>query len=70
MRWSAPSMSFCFGCLPRRIERRADGSLLVTLTDRAVIEADQVLIATGRLPNTDGLGLETVEVGAAARTGR
>ncbi len=48
-----------FGCLPSRIERQADGVLRVTLSDGGVVEADQVLLATGRLPNTGGLGLET-----------
>ncbi|HEX9170960.1 MAG TPA: glutathione-disulfide reductase [Roseiarcus sp.] len=56
-----------FGCLPARIEKKRDGSLSVTLTDGAGVEADQVLIATGRLPNTRGLGLEAagVELSAA-----
>src|SRR5271166_2603075 len=45
-----------FGCLPIRIER--DHDLRVTLSDGAVVEADQALIATGRLPDTKGLGLE------------
>ena len=48
-----------FGCLPSRIERQASGALRVRLSDGGVIEADQVLIATGRLPNTEGLGFET-----------
>jgi glutathione reductase (NADPH) len=51
-----------FGSLPRRIEKARDGSLRVTLTDGAVVEADQALIATGRLPNTVGLGLESAGV--------
>jgi glutathione reductase (NADPH) len=53
---------FRFGSLPERIERARDGSLSVTLTDGAVVEADQALIATGRLPNTAGLGLESAGV--------
>jgi glutathione reductase (NADPH) len=48
-----------FGILPARIERRPDGALRVTLTDGEMFDADQVLVATGRLPNTKGLGLET-----------
>ena len=56
-----------FGSLPTRIEKRRDGSLSATLSDGAVIEADQALIATGRSPNTKGLGLEAagVELSAA-----
>lgn len=45
-----------------RIER-AEGALQVHLRDGAVIAADSVLYATGRKPNTAGLGL--AEVGVA-----
>src|SRR5271154_675512 len=51
-------IAFRFGCLPTRIQKSADGSLRVTPSDGAVIEVDEALIATGRLPNTKGLGLE------------
>ena len=47
-----------FGCLPVRIEKQPDGALRVVLSDGLAIDVDQVLIATGRLPNTKGLGLE------------
>ena len=55
------------GCLPTRIENQSDGSLRVTLSDGAVFEVEQALIATGRLPDTRGLGLEAagVELNAA-----
>ena len=43
--------------LPDRIEKTASG-LRVHLNDGSVIEADQVMYATGRAPNTAGLGLE------------
>src|SRR4029079_44166 len=44
---------------------KRDGSLQVTMSGCDDIEADQVLFATGRSPNTPGLGLEAagVEVG-------
>jgi glutathione reductase (NADPH) len=48
-----------FGCLPERIRKEPDGSLGVALSDGTTIEVDQVLIATGRLPNTKALGLES-----------
>jgi glutathione reductase (NADPH) len=51
-----------FGCLPSVIEKKANGALRVTVSDEAVIEVDQVLLATGRNPNTRGLGLEAVGV--------
>ena len=38
------------------------GRLRVALSDGAVVEADQALIATGRLPDTRGLGLEAAGV--------
>ena len=44
------------------IEKRPDGSLAATLTDGSVLEADQVLFATGRRPNSAGLGLEEAGV--------
>ncbi len=47
-----------FGSLPSRIERRGE-TLHVALSNGQTIEADQVLVATGRSPNTRGLGLES-----------
>lgn len=44
------------------IEKQPDGSLLLSLTDGSTLEADCVLYATGRVPNTQGLGLENVAV--------
>ncbi len=38
------------------------GGFRATLSSGAVIEADQVMLALGRAPNTSGLGLETVGV--------
>ncbi len=55
-----------FGCLPTRIKKQADGALQVTLSDGDTIGVDQVLFATGRLPNTVGLGLETAGVALSA----
>jgi len=55
-------VKFRFGCLPTRIDKEAGGSLRVTLSDGAMVEADQVLVATGRLPNTQGLGIEAAGV--------
>ena len=48
-----------------RIDRQA-GGLLVHLTDGTTMETDCVLYATGRVPNTDGIGLE--EAGVALDT--
>jgi glutathione reductase (NADPH) len=45
---------------------KGENSLRVTLTDGSVQQADQVLFATGRRPNTENLGLE--KVGVALRS--
>jgi glutathione reductase (NADPH) len=44
-----------------RLDRAADGSLVVTTTDRCTIDTDAVLFGTGRRPNTADMGL--VEAG-------
>jgi glutathione reductase (NADPH) len=46
----------------RDIEKRSDGTLSVLLRMGDTIEADAVLFATGRVPNTRGVGLEEVGV--------
>lgn len=50
-----------------KVSQNADGSLGVALTNGAVVEADQVLVATGRAPNTEGLGLEQVGIAPGRR---
>src|SRR5579885_3224606 len=49
------------GVLPTQIEKNAAGCR-VHLTKGTTLEADQVMIATGRWPNTAGLGLERAGV--------
>jgi len=44
------------------IEKQADGSLLVNLTDGSTLEVDAVMYATGRKPKTENLGLENTAV--------
>ena len=48
--------------LPADADREARRGLDVALSDGEAIEADQVLVATGRRPNTKGLGLESAGV--------
>lgn len=43
------------------------GMLSVTLSDGQSIAADQIMAATGRLPNTNGLGLENIGVAMNAK---
>ncbi|MDJ0932711.1 glutathione-disulfide reductase [Breoghania sp.] len=49
-----------------KIERKDDGSFTGHLRQGAAIEADQIMFAIGRRPNTDGLGLDkaSVELGS------
>ena len=54
-------VDFHFGVLPTRIDKTADG-LKVALSNGGNIVVDQVLVATGRLPHTKGLGLEAAGV--------
>src|SRR5690606_34538454 len=44
------------------IEKQSDGSLKLTLTGGGDMEVDAVMFATGRAPNTKGLGLEAVGI--------
>ncbi|MDF2383150.1 glutathione-disulfide reductase [Nostoc ellipsosporum NOK] len=46
----------------KSIEKLESGALKVTLTKHEPIEVDCVLFATGRVPNTEGLGLADVGV--------
>jgi len=46
----------------------ADGTFHLTLDDGQVLTADQLLVAAGRTPNLDGIGLETVGLDPSART--
>ena len=55
-------IDFKFHASVERIEKRDDGTLHVTMTGCDNIEADAVLFATGRSPNTAGLGLEAAGV--------
>jgi dihydrolipoamide dehydrogenase len=48
------------GASPVRVRRDAEGTVAVTLDDGATVTADQVLVATGRVPRTGDLGLENI----------
>jgi glutathione reductase (NADPH) len=58
---AAAGIKLNFGVLPTQIEKTEAG-YRVDLTRGAHIEADQVMIATGRRPNTSGLGLDQAGV--------
>ena len=55
-------IDFKFHATIDRIDRRDDGRLHVAMTGCDDIEVDQVLFATGRVPNTGGMGLEEAGV--------
>ncbi|MEV4253869.1 NAD(P)/FAD-dependent oxidoreductase [Spirillospora sp. NPDC049652] len=55
------------GAEPARVERGPVG-LRLWLSDGGVVEADRILVAAGRRPRVEGLGLETL--GLAVQAGR
>ena len=55
-------IEFCFNAEFEWIEKQDNGSLKVKLTGHDEREFDAVMVATGRTPNIEGLGLETIGV--------
>ncbi|MGY2733504.1 glutathione-disulfide reductase [Sphingomonas sp. UYP23] len=55
-------LDFRFNAAFRGIEQQPDGCLRVSMTGHEPIDVDCVLFATGRSPNTEGLGLESAGV--------
>lgn len=49
------------GSAPAAVARRGDG-IAVTLADGGVVEGTHLLVATGRAPNTDGLGCDAAGI--------
>jgi pyruvate/2-oxoglutarate dehydrogenase complex dihydrolipoamide dehydrogenase (E3) component len=49
------------------VERDAEGAVVVDLADGRTVVGDELLVATGRRPVTDDLGLETVGLEPGAR---
>ena len=47
---------------PESLARRGDGSIAVQLAHGESLDADGVMFATGRVPNTEGLGLDAAGV--------
>jgi len=62
----ARGIEFAFNRTIGKVEKQADGSLLVHAGEGAPIAADAVLVATGRRPKTDGLGLDQVGIALGA----
>ena len=55
-------LEFRFDATFEKIVRNDDGSLTVEMSGHEPVTVDCVMYATGRLPNTDGLGLESAGV--------
>ena len=55
-------LDFRFNAAFRGIEKQPDGCLRVSMTGHEPIDVDCVMFATGRSPNTEGLGLESAGV--------
>jgi glutathione reductase (NADPH) len=48
--------------ISEKVDRRSDGRLGVTVSGGEVLVADQMMLAIGRQPNTENLGLETAGI--------
>ena len=62
-------INFRFNASFRGIEKQDDGSLKVSMTNHDDLVVDCVMFATGRVPNTEGLGLEKAGVELGERGG-
>jgi glutathione reductase (NADPH) len=63
---TAKGVKVCFGCEPAAVRKKDDGSFEIEFTDGRIQQADLVMFATGRRPNTAKLGLEQAGVKLAA----
>lgn len=63
---AARGVRFVMDAHLHKVERHDDGSLLAEVGGET-LAADQVLVATGRRPNTDGLGLESAGIALGPR---
>ncbi|MFD1951336.1 glutathione-disulfide reductase [Sphingomonas arantia] len=60
-------IDFKFHAAFEKVEKQADGSLLIFTANHDPIEADLLMFATGRRPHTQGLGLEAAGVTLGGR---
>ncbi|MFN3863354.1 MAG: glutathione-disulfide reductase [Erythrobacter sp.] len=60
-------IEFLFMAEFERIVKQDNGTMLVKLTGQEPREFDAVMVATGRVPNSEGLGLETIGVEVGQR---
>jgi pyruvate/2-oxoglutarate dehydrogenase complex dihydrolipoamide dehydrogenase (E3) component len=55
-------INILYGAKATRVEGGGDGPYRVELEDREPIAAERLLVATGRRPNVEGFGLETLDL--------
>ncbi|MBB3764026.1 glutathione-disulfide reductase [Sphingomicrobium lutaoense] len=60
-------IAFAFNSTFRKIEKQDDGSLHLSMDGCDDMHVDALLFATGRIPNTENLGLETLGVETGER---
>ena len=53
-------IQFRFNTVPAKVERRDDGSIAMICENGRVLDTDLLIWAIGRVPNSEGLGLETL----------
>jgi len=58
--WQEAGVSVRLGAVAASVNRDVDGTVHVTLADGEHLEADELLVAIGRMPNTQDIGLDTV----------
>jgi len=58
----ARGIDFRFDCPIEKVEKQADGSLTVHTHGNEPMAADMVMVATGRQPKTEGLGLASAGI--------
>lgn len=60
-------VKFHTGDKPLKLSKNSDGSIEVSMQSGTTLTVDQVLMATGRVPRADGIGLEEVGVEIGGR---
>ncbi len=55
-------VAFRYNCVIDRVDKRADGALDVTLSDGGAVTVDTLMLAIGRRPNTQDIGLDAAGV--------
>jgi pyruvate/2-oxoglutarate dehydrogenase complex dihydrolipoamide dehydrogenase (E3) component len=63
---ASDGVELCFGQHASSV-RREDGDFVLEFPDRDELRGDRLLVATGRRPRVEGIGLETVGVEAGTR---